>query len=99
MVVMMKNKQILIDYLYIAAGAFILAFAINYFLVPFKISTGGVSGVGTVLYYLMDIPISVTTLVINAVLFFFGYKSLKKSGVVKTVAGIVLLSLFLLRPA
>lgn len=91
----MKYKQTVIDYLYIAVGSFILAFAINFFLVPFKISTGGVSGVGTVLYYLMDLPLSVTTLVINAVLFFFGYKTLKKSGVAKTVVGIVLLSLFL----
>ena len=91
----MKYKQTVIDYLYIAVGSFVLAFAINFFLVPFKISTGGVSGVGTVLYYLMNIPLSVTTLVINAVLFFFGYKTLRKSGIAKTVAGIVLLSLFL----
>ena len=94
MVIMMKYKQTVIDYLYIAVGSFVLAFAINFFLVPFKISTGGVSGVGTVLYYLMNIPLSVTTLVINAVLFFFGYKTLRKSGIAKTVAGIVLLSLF-----
>ncbi len=92
---MNRIKRTIIDYLYIAAGSFILAFAINFFLVPCKISTGGVSGVGTVLYYLFDIPLSVTTLIINAVLFFCGYKTLKKSSIAKTIAGILFLSLFL----
>ena len=90
-----KVKRITTDYLYIAIGSFILAFGINYFLVPMKISTGGVSGVGTVLYYFFDIPLSVTTLAINAVLFITGFKMLRKSSILKTVAGIVILSLFL----
>ena len=90
-----KHIRYIIDYLYIAAGSFVLAFAINYFLVPCKISTGGVSGLATVIYYLFRIPLSVTTLVINLLLFFFGYKTLEKSSIAKTVAGIVFLSLFL----
>ena len=92
---MSKFKKVLTDYLYIAVGSFILAFAINYFLVPMKISTGGVSGVGTVLYYFFNIPLSATTLVINLVLFIFGYRTLQKSSIAKTVAGIIFLSLFL----
>lgn len=92
---MSKAKKIIIDYLYIAIGSFILAFGINYFLVPMKISTGGVSGVGTVLYYFFDIPLSVTTLAINALLFVMGFWMLKKSSILKTVAGILFLSLFL----
>ena len=47
------------------------------------------------LYYLFHIPLSVTTLVVNLVLFFFGYKTLKKSAIAKTIAGIIFLSLFL----
>lgn len=92
---MVKVKKAVTDYLYIAIGSFILAFAINFFLVPCKISTGGVSGIGTVLYYFSNIPLSVTTLAINLILFVCGYKTLKKSSIAKTVAGIVFLSLFL----
>lgn len=92
---MSKAKEIIIDYLYIAIGSFILAFAINFFLVPCKISTGGVSGVATVIYYFFNIPLSVTTLIINLVLFFFGYKTLKKAAIAKTVAGIIFLSICL----
>ena len=78
---MSNFKEVIKDYLYIAIGSFILAFAINFFLVPCKISTGGVSGVATVIYYFLNIPLSVTTLVINLALFFFGYKTLKKSAI------------------
>ncbi len=85
-------KKTLIEYLYILVGSFILAFAITYFLNPIKISTGGVAGVGTVLYYVAKVPLSVTTLVINAVLFIFGYKTLRSGAVMKTVAGILFLS-------
>ncbi len=92
---MVNVKKVVTDYLYIAIGSFILAFAINFFLVPMKISTGGVSGVGTIIYYFFNIPLSVTTLVINLVLFVCGYKTLQKSSIAKTVAGIVFLSLFL----
>lgn len=99
----MKNKVVYInnlkkflkEYGCIAAGSFILAFGINFFLVPMKISTGGVSGIATVIYYVFNIPLSVTTLFINIVLFFFGYKTLKKKAVLKTVLGIIFLSLFL----
>ena len=71
-------KRLLTDYLYIALASFILAFAVNFFLVPSKISTGGISGLGTVLYYTLGIPVSVTTLLANAVLFVFGYRMLKR---------------------
>ena len=88
-------KRFLIDYLYIATGAFILAIGISCFLVPMKLSTGGVSGVGTVLYYFFNVPLSVTTLVINAGLFVMGYRMLKKEAIFKTLAGILFLALFL----
>ena len=47
--------------LYIALGSFLIAAGINFFLLPEKISTGGVSGIGTILYYILSVPLSVTT--------------------------------------
>ncbi|MBR0277299.1 MAG: YitT family protein [Clostridia bacterium] len=91
----MDKKKLFIEYAYIIAGSFILAFGINFFLVPIKISTGGVSGIATILFHVFKIPLSITTLVINLVLFAFGYKTLDKSSIIKTLAGIVLLSAFL----
>lgn len=76
-------------------GTFLIALGINLFLLPQKLSTGGVSGIGTVLKYLFNIPLSVTNIVLNALLFIFGYKFLGKNSIIKTVAGIILLTVFL----
>ena len=91
-----KNyKKYLVDYAYIAVGSFILALAISFFLTPCKISTGGVSGISMVLYHVFGLKMSITTFVINIVLFFFGYKTLTKAAIIKTLAGIALFSLSL----
>ena len=50
---------------------------------------------GTILYYTANVPMSLTTLIINGVLFFFGYKTLQKSSILKTIVGIVSYSAFL----
>lgn len=79
----------------IAAGALMLAAGLNLFLVPGKISSGGLSALGTVLLYLFRIPLSVTTLVFNAALFLLGYRFLGRSALIRTLLGVALLSLFL----
>ena len=89
----MKNKlKILSDYLTILLGTAIIALGINVLLVPMKISIGGISGIGTVLVYLFNIPMSVTNLVANAILFILGVRVLSKSSILKTVFGILSLS-------
>ncbi len=78
-----------------AIGTFLLALGVNLFLLPHKLSTGGVSGIGTVLKYLFNIPLSVTNIALNALLFVVGYKFLGKSSIIKTVFGIIFLTVFL----
>lgn len=92
---MANIKKNIMDFSEIAIGAFLLALGTSFFLVPFKISTGGVGGLGTILYYVFGIPLSLTTLVVNLALFLAGFGTLRKASVVKTVAGIIFFSLFL----
>ena len=89
----MKKKAI--DYICIISGALFVALGVNVFLVPVGISTGGVSGIGTVLYYTVNIPLWVTTVIANAVLFIFGNRTLDKNACFKTIWGIVFLTVFL----
>lgn len=91
----MRKKEIFLDYLLVALGSLLLALGLNLFLTPMKLSTGGISSIGTMLLHLFRIPLSVTNLVLNAVLFLFGYRYVGKASVIKTLAGILLLSLFL----
>lgn len=90
-----KFERILHDYTYAAIGSFILAFAISYFHAPCSISTGGVSGVAITMEILFRIPKPISTLIINLILFGFGFKTLRKSAILKTVVGIFMLSAFL----
>ena len=87
-------KKVFFDYVLITLGTFMVALGISVFLAPNKLSPGGVTAVGTVLLHLFKIRLSITNLVINAILFVLGYRYLGKNAVIKTVYGIVALSAF-----
>lgn len=91
----MKSKKLITDLMFLIVGCILLSVSINVFLLPYKISAGGISTVGTVLLHLFGIKMSLTNLFFNAVLFIFGYKKLGKYAVVQTASGIILLSIFL----
>ena len=59
-------------------GILITALGIYFFKTPNGFATGGVSGIGTVLFYFLSVPISLTNIAINAVLFVFGYRQMGK---------------------
>ena len=88
-------RAIVWDYVQIALGCAMLAVGLDVFLVPNMISSGGVSTIATVILYLFDIPLSIPTLAINALLLVFGYRYLGRSAVIKTITGVALLSGFL----
>lgn len=79
----------------IAAGAFLLAVGVNLFLSPNKISTGGITSIGTILLHLFGVRLSLTNIILNAVLFLIGIRYLGRSVVWETVLGILFFSLFL----
>jgi uncharacterized membrane-anchored protein YitT (DUF2179 family) len=84
-----------LDVLGVVFGSFILATAINVFLVPNEIAAGGVSGIATVLYLVFEVPLSATVLVANALLFIGGFAVLGKWELVKSLLGVAFLSVFL----
>ena len=94
---MKKNKTLLSlgEYLLITAGCILLAAGMTVFLVPTKLSSGGVGSIATILLHLFSVPLWLTTLCANALLFPFGLKFLGKKSVLKTIWGILVLSLFL----
>lgn len=67
-------KQTIIDYIIIAIGAFIFSFGIAMFTSPNNIAPGGVSGIGTMLNHLFNIPIGSVILAFNIPLFIFSFK-------------------------
>ena len=89
------KKRMSYDYILVTAGVIIMSCALELFLVPNKITTGGVTTIATVFLYKFNIPLSVTNIVINAGLFIIAYKFLTRRTLIKTVYGVVSFSLFL----
>ena len=48
-------------------GAFIMAIATSLFLLPNQLSSGGFSGVATIFYYFLKIPMGTTILAFNII--------------------------------
>ena len=72
-------KRFFFDVIGTLIGAFIMAFAVAFFLLPNELSSGGFSGIATILYYKFHIPMGVTIASLNIPLFLVsGYKIGKK---------------------
>ena len=75
------TKKILIDYLYITIGVFMLGFAIIAFWQPHHLVTGGISGLAIIIFYYTEsagfaipIPVWLSNLLLNVPLFIIGFK-------------------------
>jgi len=75
-------------------GCFIVAVAYNLFLLPNKLVAGGVSGLGTILEYLVGIDDFIVILVLDIVLLVISYFLLGKEKTRGTIAGSILFPIF-----
>lgn len=85
------------SYFKIALGCLIVTISMNLFLIPYKLAPGGVSGLSTVIYHLVDekIPVGILMLAFNIPLFLTGYKSRGRMFLIRSSFGAVLLSLLI----
>ncbi|HHV59783.1 MAG TPA: YitT family protein [Clostridiaceae bacterium] len=92
-----KLLKLITEYFFLTIGSFLTAAAINVFLVPNKIVSGGLSGVSTVIYYLSNglFPVGATMFVLNVPLFIGGFKLIGKKFIVRTLYSAVALSFFI----
>ena len=76
-------------------GSAIMAFGIALFLLPNQLSSGGVSGLATIAYYVFHFSMGVVILAINVPLFIFSFLKLGKEFFVKSIIGTFSLSAFI----
>jgi uncharacterized membrane-anchored protein YitT (DUF2179 family) len=74
-------------------GVSFMALSMVWFLDPYKVSAGGVSGIAIVLRRAIGIPLGMTMLVLNIPLFLLGVKMLGRKFGVRTLYGFVMFSL------
>ena len=88
-------KRLFIEILGTIVGAFIMAVSVSLFLLPNKLSSGGISGVATIIYYLFNIPMGISIIIINIPLFLMSILKIGKNFFVKSLIGTVSLSVFI----
>lgn len=82
------------EYIFIAIGLLLYSSAWKAFLLPHQITGGGVTGIGAILYYATNIPISVTFFAINFVLLAIAVRSVGWAFSLRTIYGVAVLTLF-----
>ncbi len=75
-------------YTIIVFGLFLYALSWTAFLLPHKITGGGVSGIGALVFYATGIPMAYTYLIINAGLILMAIKMLGANFGIKTIIGV-----------
>ena len=91
----MCNKEIK-KYILSILGGVIVGIGVGLILLPLKLSTGGLSGVSTLLYYLLDINAGITTLILNIPLFIIAIKMFGINYSVRTLCSMGALSIALM---
>ena len=89
-----KTYHLVVDLIFIVVGAFLMSIGMNLFLLPHKMTTGGASGIATVIYYLFNIPAGIVILIINIPLFIISLTKLGLKFSIKTIVSTVLYSIF-----
>ncbi|NLM27970.1 MAG: YitT family protein [Clostridiaceae bacterium] len=79
------------------SGAIIIGLAYNIFLIPYKITPGGVSGIATVIYHVTNgkIPAGATMLALNIPLFILSLKAKGRKFIFRSFAAAFFLSIFI----
>ncbi len=93
--IIIKLKRFFVELLQILIGTAIMATATSLFLLPNQLSSGGFSGIATILYYLFKFPMGVTILALNIPLFIFSIFKNGRKFFLKALLGTVFLSFFI----
>jgi uncharacterized membrane-anchored protein YitT (DUF2179 family) len=81
------------DHVQIVFGLALYALAWKGFLLPNQIPGGGVTGIGALLYFAWNIPVSITYCSINVVLLIIAIRSIGLSFSLRTIFGVAVLTL------
>lgn len=93
---LLKKKNFIIDVVLIIVGCFISSLGVNLFLTHAKLLSGGATGIGLMVEYLVDIPSGFIVFLVNLPLFFLSYKRLSRRFTIYSAIGMLSLSLSLI---
>lgn len=77
----------------VVVGACIVAFSLNYFVVPNRIVDGGVTGIAILIHYISGLPAGWLVLALNIPVFILGLRKIGKRFLILSIVGVGVLSL------
>ena len=83
------------DFIMISIGSALYCAAVTFFMLPYELTTGGVSGVSLVVYYCSGIPVQLTYAAINVVFLLAAVKVLGWRFCIKTIFAVSMSTLWL----
>ena len=83
------------SYIQILLGSLIGGAAYPLFLTPNRIAPGGITGIATILNFLLKWPVGTVSLVLNIPLFLVGYKTMGKIFAFRSLVATILFSVFI----
>jgi len=86
-------RSIIRDYILMTIGAVIMSLGLLWFLDPYQVTAGGVSGISIVVKNTIGLPLGLTMLILNIPLFLIGVRFLGKRFGIRTFYGFVMFSL------
>ncbi|KMT20840.1 YitT family protein [Clostridium cylindrosporum] len=93
---MQTKKEFILRIIMILIGSLISAIAVNAFIIPHKLLSGGVTGIAIIVEYIANIPTGILILLINIPIFLFGIKEVDKDFIIYSLLGMISNSVFLL---
>lgn len=90
------DRELIKRIFFVLLGSLICSIAINGFVVPYKLLSGGVSGVALIIQYLTGLHSGYLVLLINVPIFIFGFKKVDKEFMFFSFIGMMALSFFLI---
>ena len=96
----LTRKQILVrkyikEGIQIVIGCILMAIGTSLFLLPNQLSSGGFAGISTIIYYLFNMPLGTTMLILNIPLIILTIIRVGKETAIKGIIGTVVLSSFI----
>lgn len=88
-------KKILTEILVTIIGALIMAIGVAQFLLPNQLSSGGITGAATIMYYLLKIPMGTAIVLLNIPLFLMSIFKIGKTFFIKSIIGTIAISVFI----
>jgi uncharacterized membrane-anchored protein YitT (DUF2179 family) len=87
-------QRYIMQVLGILAGSFLFTFGLNNFIIANKLAEGGFVGISLLGLYLYKIPVGLSFLILNIPLFLISWRRFGNVFVIKTVLGVVAVSVF-----